>query len=111
MGDADLMAELSAPTVIGANRGELHETTNDDLRTRFGSLFEMLNYQVYDDLADPVIEVAESGDVGWIAVNVRAAGVVRETGASFDNEWSWIMTMRKIDGVWLHSGNASSVKQ
>lgn len=55
---------------------------------------------------DAVIEV--SGDVGWIAVNTRAVGTERSSGRSFDDQWAWIMTVRKIDGRWLHTANASN---
>lgn len=109
LGDAAMIADLSAPTVISASRGELHQVSNADLRDRFGSLFASLDYRAYEDLAEPVIEVSESGDLGWIAVNVRAAGVARESGVAFDNQWAWIMTVKKIDGAWRHTGNASNV--
>ncbi|NCF24863.1 MAG: hypothetical protein GWP60_10010 [Gammaproteobacteria bacterium] len=49
-----------------------------------------------------------SGDVGWIAVNTRAVGTERSSGRSFDDQWAWIMTVRKIDGRWLHTANASN---
>lgn len=105
-GDAELMASLSAPTVHSANRGALNTVTNAELKTRFASLFEALDYTEYHDLADAVIEV--SGDVGWIAVNTRAVGSEKSSQRTFDDQWAWIMTVRKIDGRWLHTANASN---
>jgi ketosteroid isomerase-like protein len=106
MGDAEMMASLSAPTVISANRGRMQETTNAELRARFASLFETLDYTEYHDLVEPVIEV--SGKTGWIAANVRATGSEKDSGRAFDDQWAWIMTVRKIDGRWLHAANASN---
>ena len=109
LSDAAMIGDRSTPTVISASRGELLVTSNADLRNRFASLFANLDYRVYEDLVEPVVEVSVSGDLGWVAVNVRAAGVVRASGVAFDNQWAWIMTAKKTDGVWLHTGNASNV--
>jgi hypothetical protein len=106
IGDAGMMAELSAPSVYSVNRGRLDTVTNEELETRFSSLFDALDYTEYHDLAEPVIEV--SGDVGWIAVNTRAIGEERNSGRTFDDTWAWIMTARKVDGRWLHTANASN---
>lgn len=111
MGDADLIADLTAPDIVVASRGELHRSTREETRERFTGLFERLDYTGYHDLLDPVIEVSEDGGMGWIAVNVRAVGAEIGTGTPFDSQWSWIMLARKIDGSWLHAGNASSLLQ
>lgn len=108
MGDAELMASLSAQSVVSANRGEVNETSNEDLKARFASLFEAIDYTEYHDLVEPIIEV--SGDVGWIAVNTRAIGKSKTSDQTFDDQWAWIMAARKVDGVWLHTGNASNRK-
>lgn len=109
LGDADLMANLSAGEVVSANDGELHLASNASIREMFTALFERLDYTAYYDIATPVIEIAESSDVGWIAVNVRAVGADKATGDAFDSQWAWLMTVRKVDGRWLHAGNASNV--
>lgn len=106
LGDADLLASLSAPTIYSVNRGRIEETTNADLESRFGSLFDALDYREYLDVIEPVVEV--SGDVGWIAVNTRAIGTEKNSGREFDDQWAWIMTVRRIDGQWLHVANASN---
>jgi ketosteroid isomerase-like protein len=108
LGDADMIADLSAPVVTSANSGSLQQTAIDELRERFTTLFENLDYSSYVDVARPVVEVSAEGDLGWVAVNVRAAGTQKSSGKAFDDLWAWIMTVRKIDGVWLHAGNASS---
>ena len=106
MGDAEMMAALSAPIVYSVNRGRMEQATNAELKARFTSLFEALDYLEYRDLTEPVIEV--SGDVGWIAVNTRAIGADKNSGRTFDDQWAWIMTTRKIDGRWTHTANASN---
>lgn len=111
LGDAELMASLSAPDIVIANRGDLNNTTSNAMQERFTALFERLDYTAYLDIESPVIEVAESADLGWIAVNVRALGTDRKTGAAFDDQWAWIMMVKKVGGEWLNAGNASNRKQ
>lgn len=109
LGDAELLSKLSAEQIISANNGELARAPNDSIRERFTALFERLDYSEYHDIAMPIIEISESSDLGWIGVNVRAVGSVKETGDPFDNQWAWLMIVRKVDGHWRHAGNASNV--
>ncbi len=110
LGDAGLLAHRSTDQVRSANRGELITVSQQDLRERFTALFERLDYTQYHDVETPVVEVAESGDLGWIAVSVRALGKDKASGTEFDDQWAWIMTARKVDGAWRHSGNASNLR-
>ena len=108
LGDAKLMADLTAPEAVIANRGEINTTTPAEMRARFNTLFQRISYANYIDLAPPNIVVAESGDIGWATVKVRAVGneIAGENG--FDQQWAWVMLMKKIDGEWKHAGNASN---
>jgi hypothetical protein len=108
IGDAGMMADLSAPEMTISGRGEFHQQSREELRSRFTQTFQRLNYQEYHDLVDPLIEVSESGDLAWIAVNVRAVGKGVGDARSFDSQWSWVMMAKKIDGAWLNAGNASN---
>ena len=108
LGDAELMAEHSVMEVISANRGTLSTIPRSAMAERFTTVFERLDYREYHDLRTPVIEVSAGGDLGWIAVEVRAVGVERNSGQEFDNQWAWLMAVRKVDGRWQHAGNGSS---
>jgi hypothetical protein len=108
LGDADMIANLSAPEIISASRGKLEKTTNEAMRERFTALFQSLDYTEYHDLVAPAIELSEDATLGWIGANVEAQGTVTETGTSFSSQWAWIMMVRKINNVWLHAGNASN---
>lgn len=108
LGDAELMADLSAAQIVVAGRGELTQVSNADILGRFTSVFERLEYTNYHDMVTPLIEVSDASDLGWIAANVRAIGADRETGDSFDDQWAWVMMVKKVSGEWLHFGNASN---
>lgn len=108
LGDADMIANLSAPQVLSANRGVLRQISRDEIRERFSGLFQTVRYTEYHDIVMPVIDLAASSDFGWIGVNVRANGADVKTGTTFSDQWAWVMMAKKIDNVWLHAGNASS---
>jgi hypothetical protein len=108
LGDADMIANLSAPQVLSASRGELRQFSRDAMRERFTALFQALNYTEYHDIVMPVIDLSAGSDLGWIGVNVRANGAEVKTGTTFSDQWAWVMMVKKIDNVWVHAGNASS---
>jgi hypothetical protein len=108
LGDADLMAELSAAEILIAGRGNLLWSSDNETRDRFKSVFQRVDYTEYHDIVLPVIEVSQAADIGWIGVNVRAIGSDISTGTAFDDQWAWIMLVKKIDDVWVHAGNASN---
>jgi hypothetical protein len=105
------MANLSAPLVLTANRGELRQVPNDTIRDRFAAVFQTVDYTEYHDIVLPVIDLSADSGLGWIGVNVHANGSEIKTGASFSDQWAWIMMVKKIDNVWLHAGNASNRAQ
>lgn len=107
-GDAALMGALTAPNAVIANRGGVASVSQAEIETRFQSVFSRVDYASYTDLADPKIDVAESGDLGWAIVNVEAKGALLKTEEAFSDIWAWALLARKIDGVWLNAGNASN---
>jgi hypothetical protein len=111
LADARMMADLSAPEVLTASRGELQYISNQSMLDRFTALFEVLNYSAYHDLVPPSIELSADASLGWIGAGVRAEGTERASGAAFENQWAWVMMVRKVDGRWLHAGNASNLKE
>jgi len=108
LGDADLIAELSAPENLIASRGDLLWASDIETRDQFRSVFQRVDYTEYHDIAMPVVEISQAADIGWIGVNVRAMGNDIATGTAFDDQWAWIMLVKKIDDVWVHAGNASN---
>ena len=111
LGDAKLMAALSASEITLASRGEIVQASNDAMQERFTSLFERLDYTEYHDIAQPIIETSPNSDLGWAWVNVRAVGSEKPSGEPFAAQWAWVMLLKKIDGEWLHVGNASNIAE
>lgn len=109
LGDAERMANLSTEAIVSASRGALTQTDRETTRTRFGQVFEAVDYTEYHDLKDPVIRVSDAGDLAWIGVEVLAKGVEVADQTPFEMQWAWIMLAENSDGTWRHAGNASNM--
>jgi hypothetical protein len=109
LGDFDMIARLSSAQILAANNGALQLVTNASVRDRFTELFERFDYTAYYDIAMPIIEISEGSDLGWVGASVRAVGKQVMEGPPFDNQWAWLMIVKKEDGRWLHAGNASNL--
>lgn len=108
LGDARMLAQLSAPQTIGVNRGAVGTLTQAQTQTQFTGVFGRLDYAAYNDTVWPIIEVSGSGDVAWVAARVQAIGTERQSGQPFDAQWAWLMVLRKIDGAWRSAAISSS---
>jgi hypothetical protein len=106
-----MIARLSSAQILSANNGAMTQETNRTVQDRFSDLFKRIDYTAYTDIELPVIEIAAGSDLGWVGANVRASGVEVTQGVPFDNQWAWLMVVRKEDGKWLHAGNASNLAQ
>ena len=110
MGDAAMMASLTAPVATIANRGSVGDTNPEEMAARFARVFDRRKYSAYIDTQYPRVSVAQSGDIGWAIVQVNTKGITEPTGAPFDEHWAWVMMAKMIDGRWLMAGNASNIK-
>jgi hypothetical protein len=108
VGDARLIASLSAPEIIDVSGGTVRTFSNAELQELFTTVFARLRYDRYDDVAFPVIEIAEGSDMAWIAADVLAVATDKQTEETFESKWAWVMMARKVDGTWLHVGTASN---
>jgi len=111
LGDADMIARLSSAQILSVSNGAMEWVANPSVRDRFAQLFERLEYTAYYDVMLPIIEVAEGSHLGWVGASVRAVGTESRQGTPFDNQWAWLMIVRKEHGNWLHAGNASNLAQ
>ena len=108
LGDAAMMAEMSAPSPVIANGGEIFDTNPEETLAVFTNVFERRKYSNYIATRYPSIDVSASGDIGWAAIAVNAKGITAATGQLFDEHWAWFMLAKKIDGQWRMAGNASN---
>jgi len=111
--NADLLLLSEAPDFISANRGQITQPTLDARRARFQQYLGTTRFAEYIDLVPPVVRVSDDGSLGWVIVQVRAAGVqTTQDGGSqpLAFESAWIELYERREGSWYRVGNVSNFK-
>lgn len=98
-------APLDAEQYV-AHRGRLLRVDEEETRRRFTTVFGTMNDLSYLDHRPPMIKVASSGDLGWIAAEVELVAEAR--GRELRDRWAWIMAVQKENGRWKSAGNGAN---
>ena len=111
--NADLLLRSEGPDSISANRGQITKPTLEARRARFEQYLGTTRFTEYIDLVPPVVRVSNDGSLGWVIVQVRAAGVqTTQDGGSqpLAFESAWIELYERRGGNWHRVGNVSNFK-
>jgi len=111
--NAELLLRSEAPDSISANRGEMTRPTLDERRARFQQYLRTTRFTEYIDVVPPVVRVSDDGNLGWVIVQVRAAGVqTTQDGSSkpLAFESAWIELYERRERTWYRVGNVSNFK-
>jgi len=111
--NAELLLRSEAPDSISANRGEMTRPTLDERRARFQQYLRTTRFTEYIDVVPPVVRVSDDGNLGWVIVQVRAAGVqTTQDGSSkpLAFESAWIELYERRESSWYRIGNVSNFK-
>jgi hypothetical protein len=111
--DVALLMEDDAPDAVQANKGVISHPSLEERRERFRAYLGSTRFDVYRDVADPVVRVSDDGTLGWVIVQVEARGV--QTQADGRTEplqftSAWIELYEKRGGRWVRTGNVSNFK-
>ena len=108
------MKEGLSENVVLVNRGEVHTLSGDETLQTLTGILTRTDYTVYDDLIRPVVHVSDDGTLGWVIVQVAAAGVrLDEDGkpaGSLEFVSAWVELYEKVDGSWRMNGNVSNFR-
>lgn len=111
--NADLLLRAEAPDSVSANRGQITQPTLDARRARFQQYLGTTRFSEYIDVVPPIVQVSNDGSLGWVIVQVRAAGVqtTQEGGAQpLAFESAWIELYERRGDSWYRVGNVSNFK-
>ena len=111
--NADLLLRAEAPDSISANRGQITQPSLDERRGRFQQYLRSTRFSEYIDVVPPIVRVSSDGSLGWVIVQVRAAGVqTTQDGGSqpLAFESAWIELYERREGTWYRTGNVSNFK-
>ena len=100
-----------ADEYIMVSRGEILRPTSEQTLARFKDYLGRTRFTEYRDLVPPVVRISDDGTMGWIAVQVKIAGVQTQpdgTEEKIDAVWAWVSMYEKHEGRWINTGNASN---
>ncbi len=110
-GKAELMAPGMADEVALVSNGNVTLNPKEKMISFFKGYFARVKYLEWSDAAAPVIKVSPDGQMGWMAVEVRARYLDRakpEVGEKAFKS-SWISTYQRVGCQWKMTGNSSAV--
>jgi hypothetical protein len=110
-GDAELLARGTADRMVVVSNGNLSVQSREGILTFFKGYFGRVRYLEWSDSEPPVVHVSPDGQMGWMAVKVRARYVERAKPDAGEKAFksSWIATYQRVGCAWKMTGNASAV--
>ena len=110
-GNAELMAPGMADEVALVSNGEVSLNRKEKMISFFKGYFAKVKYLEWSDAALPVIKVSPDGQMGWMAVKVRARYLDRSKPEAGEKAFksSWISTYQRVGCAWKMTGNSSAV--
>ena len=109
----ELILEDEPADYVVANRGKVTRPSLEERRKRLGEYLGRTRFEVYRDMAEPLVTVATDGTLGWVVVQVEARGIqTTDDGRKEPLEFvsAWIELYQKREGRWLRVGNVSNFK-
>jgi hypothetical protein len=110
-GNADLMAPGTADQMTLVSNGNLSVNPKESVINFFRGYFARVKYLEWSDVGPSVVNVSPDGNMGWMAVKVRARYVERAKPEAGEKAFksSWIATYQRVGCEWKMTGNASAV--
>jgi hypothetical protein len=110
-GDVELMTPGMADQMVLVSNGDLSVNPKDKTKSFFKGYFGRVKYLEWSDAEPPMINVSPDGQMGWMAVKVRARYVDRAKPESGEKAFksSWIATYQRVGCQWKMTGNSSAV--
>jgi ketosteroid isomerase-like protein len=111
-GDAKLLADTVADSLVNVQAGEVETLTRDQLRQQFEERFRKVKYSLWEDVAAPSIHISPDGKMTWAVIQIHAKYRDRN-GAALGDEHefrsSWIATFEKQGDFWRMAAISSGV--
>jgi hypothetical protein len=110
-GDVELMTPGMADQMVLVSNGDLSVNPKDKTKSFFKGYFGRVKYLEWSDAEPPVINVSPDGQMGWMAVKVRARYLDRAKPDAGEKAFksSWIATYQRVGCQWKMTGNSSAV--
>jgi hypothetical protein len=110
-GNAELMAPGMADQMVVASNGNLWLNPKEKTISFFKDYFGRVKYLEWSDAEPPIVKVSPDGQMGWMAVKVRARYIEPAKPGAGERTFrsSWIATYQRVGCDWKMTGNSSAV--
>jgi len=111
LGDAKMLTDGIADTMISLNRGQITKSSNQEIYERFKNYFKNIEYIKWEDLEEPVINISDDGTMAEILYKK----IILVRSKNEKDEWeksavlfAWSANHKKINGIWKLISNTST---
>lgn len=96
--DADRLVSLFADDFVSVQDGVVSRPSRAQSRARFQRYFDLVTFLAWDDIEEPVIELAADGSLATILVRKRVH--LTHPGGEEETVFAWLETWRHRDDRW-----------
>lgn len=107
----DEFVGLMTDDFISVNRGKISSPTRDDSKARFTKYFDLVTFEKWDDLIEPVIRFSDDGSMAYTVVNKEVIVKYQNDSSQWmrgRTEFSWLAVYKKTDQGWKVDAVAST---
>ncbi|WP_371802639.1 hypothetical protein [Candidatus Lokiarchaeum ossiferum] len=93
--------------------GDIDYPTVEEIRTQFTNYLYNTTFSQYEDIMEPIIEIADDGSIAWSLVKVKIVGKRKMDDGSIVNldfVCAWITMYTHIDDKWIRKGEISTFR-
>ena len=102
-----------AKNYMSIKNGDISYPTVEEIQDQFSNYLPNTTFSQYEDLMEPIIEVANDGSIAWSLVRVKIAGKRKmedKTIADLDFTCAWITMYNHIGDKWIRKGEISTFR-
>ena len=111
-GDAAKLLAQYGDAWVDLRDGGVVDRTIADETARLGDMLAITQYQLWEDVAPPRVDVSPDGSMAWLLGQIRALATQSLPDGSereIAYRCSWLQVYTRIDGRWAAIVNAPSV--
>ncbi|NER13020.1 DUF4440 domain-containing protein [Leptobacterium flavescens] len=100
--DSIAFASQLSEDFISVNRGEITKPTYEENLGRYHAYFSSVEFEKWDDTAEPTIRFSEDGKMAYTIVEKEIVIRFEENGKPMEEstEYAWVSIYRKYDDGW-----------
>lgn len=109
-GNVDAWLSVEDDVLALGGRGRIYSQTREERRQQRTAYLARSDFEIYEDMIEPVAEVSDDCSLGWVMVQVRAKGVSTTADGTDMIDWqsSWVELYRNTEFGWRLQGAVSN---